>query len=144
MESKDTHLSFTLRSVEELDALRHALVGYEEKHLRRCGMRWMNFVLVYFDLKTCLDELIANIFRHGYRELPVVPQVVVEVRGDQEGVTVEVSDNATPFDITAHPLATDQEVVLGIGLIRKLVDRVEHQALADGGNRVTIYRRAAD
>lgn len=137
-------MSFTLHSVEGLDALREALVDYEEAHLRRCDMRWVSFIAVYFDLKTCLDELIANIFKHGYQELSVEPQVVVNVQGDNEGVTVEISDNAKPFDITAHHVAPDQEVVLGIGLIRKLVDQVDHQALVNGGNRVTIYKRATD
>ena len=104
----------------------------------------MNFVVVYFDLKTCLDELIANIFKHGYCELSVAPQVAVKVQGDNEGVSMEVSDNAQPFDINAHPIDPNQEIVLGIGLIRKLVDRIEYQALAQRGNRVTIYKRAAD
>ena len=137
-------MSFALHSVEDLNALRDALVCYEEAHLRRCNMRWVSFIAVYFDIKTCIDELIANIFKHGYQELSVKPHVVVNVQGDNEGVTVEVSDNAKPFDITAHPIAPGQEVVLGIGLIRKLVDKVEHQVLAHGGNRVTIYKRAAD
>ena len=137
-------MSFALHSLEELDALRDALVDYEEAHLRRCNVRWVSFIAVYFDIKTCLDELIANIFKHGYQKLSVKPHVVVKVQGNHEGVTVEVSDNANPFDITAHPIAANQEVVLGIGLIRKLVDKVEHQALAQGGNRVTIFRRAAD
>lgn len=138
------NLSFTLRSIKDLDALKHKLVDYQKEHLRLCAMRWINFVVVYFDLKTCLDELIANIFKHGYRELPVAPQVVVKVQGNNEGVSIEISDNAQPFDINAHPIATDQEIVLGIGLIRKLVDQIEHQTLAHGGNRVTIYKRAAD
>lgn len=137
-------MSFTLHSVEDLNAFRDALVNYEEEHLRRCDMRWVSFIAVYFDLKTCLDELLANIFKHGYQELSVKPRIVVSVQGDKEGVTAEVSDNAKPFDITAHPLAPKQEVVLGIGLIHKLVDKVEHQALADGGNRVTVFKRAAD
>lgn len=142
-----TPLHFEFRAIDDLDALKDAVVAHQESHLRRYPMQWLSLAMLYFEIKTCLDELIVNIFKHGYPDKHVAPLVTVKIHGDERELVVQVTDNAKPFDLTRHVAKSDhvgdETVVLGIGLIRKLVDDIEYTPLANG-NQVTLRKRTME
>ena len=127
-----------MQKVDDLDSFKEELVAYQESHLQRYPDRWFGLVIIYLDLKTCLDELIANIFKHGYPDRQLRPQVVIVVRGSIDCLEIEITDNAIPFDSSSSN--NQQQPLLGLDLIRKLTDRLDYQRLANG-NRVTLFKQ---
>ena len=125
-----------MQAIGDLDALKEALVVYEESHLQRCHDRWLELVIVYLDLKSCLDELIDNIFKHGYPDQRITPSVTISVRGLVDRLEIEVTDNAIPFDSSSVNGQRSK------GTIHKLADRVDYQRLV-AGNRVTFFKQTA-
>jgi serine/threonine-protein kinase RsbW len=49
------------------------------------------------DLRLALEEIVANIISHGY-ENNSVHQITVDIRYTDEEITIEVKDNAKPFN----------------------------------------------
>lgn len=127
-----------MQAIDDLDALKEALVTYEESHLQRYPDRWLELVIVYLDLKTCLDELIDNIFKHGYPDQRTTPSVAISVRGYVDSLEIEVTDNAIPFDSSS----VNGQRNKSLGTVHKLADRVDYQRLATG-NRVTFFKQIA-
>lgn len=125
-------MNFKMQAIDDLDTLKEQLVSYEESHLQRYPDRWLELVIVYLDLKTCLDELVANIFKHGYPDQLTTPQVVVSVRGLADCLEIEVTDNAVPLDSSS--------LASSLGIIHQLADRVDYQQLTNG-NQVTIFKQ---
>ncbi len=146
MVDRVTPLSFEFKTIDDIDALKDAVVTHQESHLRRYPMQWLSLTMLYFEIKTCLDELLGNIFKHGYPDKHAAPLVTVKIHGDERELVVQVIDNAKPFDLTRHIVKKDhkdEEVVLGIELIRKLVDDIEYTPLPNG-NQVTLRKRTVD
>lgn len=91
------------------------------------------------DLVCAVDEVAANVFRHGYRGEPGPIEVQVERSGDD--LTVRLLDEAPEFDPTTRPspnLATPLDRRppggLGIHLALASVDRVAHRTREPRGN----------
>jgi anti-sigma regulatory factor (Ser/Thr protein kinase) len=91
------------------------------------------------DLVCAVDEVAANVFRHGYGGRPGPIEVQVERTGDD--LLVRLLDEAPPFDPTgrpspdlARPLAERSPGGLGIHLALASVDRAAHRRREPQGN----------
>ena len=100
------------------------------------------------DLILAVDESVANIIMHGYRGQP--GEIEIEVRKDGADYVVAVRDQAPPFDPTrvlppdlTLPLEQRPLGGLGIYLTRQTVDLVMHRVTGDGGNELTLVKKAS-
>lgn len=98
------------------------------------------------DLVLVVDEVVANIMRHGYRGRPGL--VEIEVSGDPQDLVIRLRDEAPAFDPTRWPMP-DLDAPLerrapggmGIHLTRLCVDRMVHRERPGGGNELTLVLR---
>ena len=100
------------------------------------------------ELILAVDESITNIIEHGYRGQP--GDIEIEVRRAGETVVVHLRDRAPPFDPTRLPdpdltLSLEERPVgrMGVFLTRQLVDAVTYRLTGEGGNELTLTKRAA-
>lgn len=97
-------------------------------------------------LRLALDELITNVVEHGFRGQSD-RHLQLHLLCEREALTATLSDNAPPFDPTAHHTVDtaahlDERPIggLGIHLVRKSIDEMHYQR--EGGlNRLTIRKR---
>ena len=99
------------------------------------------------DLVLAVDESATNIIKHGYRGQP--GDIEIEVWREDEAVVVRLRDQAPPFDPTCLEdpdltLPLDRRPVGGLGvfLTRRLVDAVTHRLTSQGGNELTLTKKA--
>jgi serine/threonine-protein kinase RsbW len=94
----------------------------------------------------CLEEVLSNVIRHG---CPAGQHCDIEVRYTilEDGIEVEVSDNARAFDPLSlpppdlnAPLEQRKAGGLGVFLVRKLMDEV-HYEHRDGRNHLVFRKR---
>jgi serine/threonine-protein kinase RsbW len=98
------------------------------------------------DLVQAVDEATTNVILHGYRGGPGWVDVAAERVGDQ--IIVTVTDEAPPFDPTGVP-EPDLSISpnrrrpggMGVHLIRKATDSLDHAPRPGGGNILTLARR---
>ncbi|MDX8409258.1 MAG: ATP-binding protein [Mariprofundales bacterium] len=105
-----------------------------------------------------LDELMANIWHHGYHDQQGSAEIEVEIRrytntetnaktNDSIEVCFQLRDFATPITNAAflrpappcQDAATIQPGHLGLFLIHTIMDSVQHQPLADGNRWLMHY-----
>ena len=83
----------------------------------------------------CLDELLTNTLRYGYVGSEAEPRIVVELLVENGELTVNITDNAVPFDPTAEADAPDLDASLedrrigglGIHFVKTLSDSFRYQ-----------------
>ena len=131
-------LSFKLGKIEDFAEFIDALEKYHSDHISEMAG--------YLDLKTCLEELIVNIFHHGgYEGTKKVPDVEVRLYTENNQVIAEITDNANPFNPLDCGHIADTESALedrpigglGIHLVKQLSDRLEYVPV-DQGNKVIL------
>ena len=100
------------------------------------------------ELILAVDESITNIIEHGYRGQP--GDIEIEMLRAGETVVVHLRDRAPPFDPTRLPdpdltLSLEERPVgrMGVFLTRQLVDAVTYRLTGEGGNELTLTKRAA-
>jgi len=93
---------------------------------------------VLYDLNLALEEAVTNIISHGYSDHRE-HEILVRIRVESGAVIVELKDDARAFNPLTAPDADvttplDERTAggLGIHLMRKLMDEIEYQRLADG------------
>jgi sigma-B regulation protein RsbU (phosphoserine phosphatase) len=98
------------------------------------------------DLQLALEEVLANVVRHGYGE-GTPGEIEVRALDAGDALRLEVRDRATrycPLDEAAPPLerSLDERSAggLGVHLVRQLMDRVDY-TYEDGENRLVLERR---
>lgn len=98
------------------------------------------------DIQLVLDEVVANILRHGYVDRQP-HQIVVDVALGPSVLTVEVIDDGLPFDpVERMQPRTDQKIAerpiggLGIHLVKQLMDELEYSR-RDGFNHLILRKR---
>lgn len=95
-----------------------------------------------FAIELCLEEVLSNIVRHGYRGEPGHNLTVDFVPDDEYAIFV-VEDNAQvfepkqPADAPPEDLSTIKPGGQGLRLLFRFADSVDHERLA-GGNRLTL------
>lgn len=98
------------------------------------------------DLKLAVDEACTNILEHGYAGAAPGP-IRVSFDFDGERAVVVITDRARPFaprdapapDLSS-PLSERNLGGLGWHLIRQVVDEIDYQPQAGGGNRLTLIK----
>jgi serine/threonine-protein kinase RsbW len=106
---------------------------------------------VTWPVELSLDEVLANVVRHGLLGRGATATVEVEFRldpgADPAVCEVVVVDDGPEFDplVVAEPdtsLGVEERPIggLGIALVRKLMDEVEYER-RDGKNRLRMTRR---
>jgi len=91
-----------------------------------------------------LDELLSNVFRHGYREQADEP-IGVRVRLDAGAVQVVVRDLAPTFDVARHastrqapPPEMGQRGGMGLFILYSMCESFVHNVPREGGNIVFL------
>ena len=110
-----------------------------------CAVRLNVAPAVIPNIVLAVDEMVTNIIEHGYAGQPGAIEVEVSDRGD--ALIVELRDQAPPFDPTTQPppdLAVSFEDRppggLGIYLMRKVMDDVQHRVTAAYRNNLTMIK----
>lgn len=102
---------------------------------------------LHFAIDLCLQEVISNVMRHGYRGQPGRP-ILVRFFSPREGHFVfAVEDEAPPFDPIAAPElpcvdSTGQPRIGGHGirLVRHFADSLEYHRKPTGNCLVMVFR----
>jgi anti-sigma regulatory factor (Ser/Thr protein kinase) len=91
-----------------------------------------------------LDELMSNIYRHGYLEAQDEP-IGVRLRVDDGSVLVAMRDLAFTFDVAAHastrrapPPEKGQRGGMGLFIVYSMCESFEHRVPREGGNVVFL------
>ena len=95
------------------------------------------------DLEVALTEVLANSIAHAYRGDPG-HDIRLECRSAETGFELVVRDWGEPFDPDRYrPPALDdpQEGGYGVYLIDALMDSVQRERPAGGGNLLTMVKR---
>jgi len=94
-----------------------------------------------------LDELLSNVYRHGYHEADDQP-IGVRVRLHDGILEVAVRDQAPTFDVARHaatceapPPERGQRGGMGLFIVYSMCDTFVHQVPRDGGNVVFASMR---
>jgi serine/threonine-protein kinase RsbW len=98
------------------------------------------------ELLLAVDEAATNIIVHGYQGQEGPLEVEVERQGD--ALLIRLRDEAAPFDPTAIPppdlsLPLEQRPIGGMGiyLMRKCMDQVNHSCPPQGGNELILVKK---
>ena len=99
------------------------------------------------DLILAVDEAATNVILHGYQKGPGNLEIVI--RRDEDHLVVSLRDQAPQFDPTTVPkpdlsIPLDRRPLggMGIHLIRESVDEVLYRVLPQGGNELTLVKKA--
>ena len=100
-----------------------------------------------FDLAQAVDECATNIIEHGYQGQP--GSIEIEIERADEALSIKLRDHAPVFDPTGvpppdltQPLEEREPGGLGVFLARHMVDELRYRTLPDGGNELTMIKRA--
>jgi anti-sigma regulatory factor (Ser/Thr protein kinase) len=97
-------------------------------------------------VEVAMEEVLTNILKHGYHGQPGRVTLQLEVVPN-ESLTIEVRDEAPPFNITGVPESYDRNLPLeerpigglGIPLIKAFFDELEWKP-RDPGNALRLRR----
>ncbi|MDR3575945.1 MAG: ATP-binding protein [Anaerolineaceae bacterium] len=99
------------------------------------------------EIVQAVDEAATNVIVHGYQGQPGL--IEIEVEQENECLAVRIRDQAFYFDPTSVPppdltLPLNKRPMggLGVHLIRTLMDEFRYAALSQGGNELTLKKRA--
>ena len=136
--------SFTLNRVEDFAKFMDSLAEYRLEAITNMSC--------YLDLKTCLEELLMNIFQHGgFESSNKQPEVFVRLLKGEGEIVAEIVDNATHFNLltSSHVADTSSSLEeraiggLGIHLVKKLSDRLEYVPV-ENGNKVVLSKSTGE
>ena len=137
VDAQGLELTFKLKNLQDVHTLLSELDHYHEQYVIDDA--------AYFDLKLCVEELLLNVFNHGYKAVSRAPAVAVSIRVTPHLLSAEIIDNAAPFDLFHSDHKADLTSGLedrpigglGIHLVKGLSDELEYSALKNG-NRVYV------
>ena len=131
--------SFHLKNdLSELERLRQAVAEFGERHNLPKD--------VIFNVNLALDEILTNVICHGYGDSEE-HDISVRLFLEQEKLTVEVEDDARPFNpLEASEPDVDQSLEerpiggLGIYLVRQMMDELEYRRGNDKNHLILAAR----
>ncbi len=98
------------------------------------------------DMLLAVDEAATNIIVHGYQGRPGEIEIDVSRRG--RNLVVRLRDQAEPFDPNQVPapdltLPLEKRPIGGLGvyLITRLVDEMQHRIRPEGGNELILVKK---
>lgn len=96
------------------------------------------------DLRLAVDEVVTNIFVHGYRG---VGEVSIDLEASGKDLVIRVSDSAPAFDPTALDSAELQPLGeradpggLGVYLVKQAMDEIRYER-SEGRNLLAMTKR---
>jgi len=101
------------------------------------------------ELLLCCEELLTNTISYGYANHPPseARRIQLSVISAPDGVTIELTDNAAPYNPLLHPdpdLSLDVEDRpiggLGIYFVKRLTDQL-HYEWTGRGNKLVLHKR---
>ena len=99
------------------------------------------------DMMQAVDEAVTNVITHGYLGKP--GQIELTVARENDCLLVRIRDQAPYFDPTVVPppnltLPLEKRPLggLGVHLVRVYLDEIRYCALSQGGNELTLVKRA--
>jgi serine/threonine-protein kinase RsbW len=100
-----------------------------------------------YDLTLAVNEAATNIVIHGYRRQPGEIEIALRRQGD--AIEIRLRDQARLFDPTRVP-APDLTLPLhkrplggmGVHVTRQIMDAIRYRVTPDGGNELTLVKRA--
>jgi serine/threonine-protein kinase RsbW len=98
------------------------------------------------DMLLAVDEAATNIMVHGYQGRPGA--IEIEVSRRQDDLVVRLRDQAAPFDPNQVPppdltLPLEERPIGGLGvyLITRLMDEMQHRIRPEGGNELILVKK---
>lgn len=120
-----------------------AIRAFVEQHSRALGIDPFEI----YDLILAVNEVATNIVVHGYRGQAGTIEIEMQQRG--EALEIRLRDHAPLFDPTRVPppdltLPLHQRPFGGMGVhvTRELMDELDYHVTPDGGNELTLVKRA--
>ena len=103
-----------------------------------------------YKVNLCLDELLTNTIRHGFRD-ESGHEVVLRLVRDEAGLEVYIEDDAPPFDPFAEAPRPDLDASLddrapgglGVHFVRTLMDAFSYRREA-GRNCIRLHKAFGD
>lgn len=95
------------------------------------------------DIILAVDEVCANIIRHGYENDPT-KKISLSVTPYPEQLVIEISDSGISFDITRARPRNLEEIKpggLGVCIIKKVMDHVAYNTTQDGVNHMKLIKK---
>jgi serine/threonine-protein kinase RsbW len=100
-----------------------------------------------YDLVLAINEVATNIMVHGYRSQP--GEIEIELRQLGDAIELRLRDQAPLFDPTRVP-APDLHLPLhqrpfggmGVHVTRQIMDSMRYRVTPEGGNELTLVKRA--
>lgn len=87
------------------------------------------------DLRLVLEELLTNVIRHAFRDLPGAQGLCrLSVDGEAAVAIIEIEDNGPPFD----PFDATNEAGCGLRLVRALARSYSWMLHGDERNRLRV------
>ncbi|MCE2390485.1 MAG: ATP-binding protein [Proteobacteria bacterium] len=105
-----------------------------------------------FRIQLALEELIVNVINYGHsEENPEGHEIEVEMRSDEEALTIEIVDDGQPFDPVNDAPKPDIDAGiedrpiggLGVFLVQKMMDEMRYRRDGDR-NRLTLVKRKGE
>lgn len=103
------------------------------QRIEELGEKWELPIPLVMNLNLVLEEAVTNIIFYGYTD-KIAHEIVLEFEKEQGEMTIQIIDDAQPFDPTKkdHPdinLSVEEREIggLGIFLIHKIMDKVEYK-----------------
>jgi serine/threonine-protein kinase RsbW len=125
--------------VEQLAAIR----AFVEQHARALSIDPFEI----YDLVLAVNEVATNIVVHGYRGQAGTIEIEMRPRGN--ALEICLRDQAPLFDPTRHPepdltLPLHKRPLGGMGVhvTRELMDELRYRVTPEGGNELTLVKRA--
>ena len=136
----EEQFSFELRKEGDMASFMKAFADYGDRHIID--------EKIFYDIRLCLEEVLVNVFRHGYKGIDRNSLVNVQVNSDGRIVVAQIVDNAMHFDPfnsihepdTISPIEDRPLGGVGIHLIKELSDEFEYTPLPEG-NKIVLSKR---
>jgi serine/threonine-protein kinase RsbW len=101
---------------------------------------------IAFQTRLAVDEMCTNVIVHGYRGLPPGP-IALTVTPHPDRLVIRIVDRGHPFDPRSAPAPdlgarVEERPIGGLGchLVRSMVDSIDYESAAHGGNRLTLVK----
>ena len=122
-----------------------AIRAFVEQHSHTPGIDAFDI----YDLILAVNEAATNIVIHGYRGRP--GEIEIELRQLGDAIEIRLRDQAPLFDPTRVPepdltLPLHKRPLGGMGVhvTRELMDAMRYRVTPEGGNELTLVKRAID
>jgi anti-sigma regulatory factor (Ser/Thr protein kinase) len=124
-------------------------LGQIRQYVRQTALAAGCEVALLEELIVAVNEALANIIRHSYKQQPGDIELVVSCR--PESISVTLLDHGPHFDPTLAPGANTTLPLsqrpfggLGIHMMRDFCDELNYRRDSEGRNQLTLRKRTAE